>query len=75
LLAVVNVSDPEADEIAAAQIAVDSEVAERKLAHPAFHLQAALQRRDVPELEPCRLADDLALCSMARGAQRLRWTP
>ena len=53
--------DPEADEVAATQLAVDSQVEESKLAHSAFHLEADSKCPDVLGLERRLLADDLAL--------------
>ena len=53
--------DPEADEVAATQLAVDSQVEECEFAHPVFHLQTNSECPDVLELERCLLADDLAL--------------
>jgi hypothetical protein len=61
LVAVADVPDLEADEVAAAQLAVDPEVEEGKLAHSIFHLQTDSKRPDVLKLERCLLADDLAL--------------
>ena len=40
LVAVADVTNLKANEVAAAQLAVDPEVEEGKLAHPAFHLKA-----------------------------------
>jgi hypothetical protein len=61
LVAVADVSNLEADEVATAKLAVDSQVEEGELAHPTFHLQANTKRPDVLELERCLLTDDLAL--------------
>src|SRR4051794_6853145 len=58
LLAVADVPDLEADEVAAAQLAIDSQVEERELAHPAFHLEANTKCPDVLDLERCLLTDD-----------------
>ena len=51
LVAVADVPDLQADEVAAAQLAVDPEVKEGKLAHRAFHLETNLKGPDVLELE------------------------
>jgi hypothetical protein len=61
LIAMAYVPDPESDEIASAQLAVDAKVEEREFAHPAFHLEADAQRPDVLRLEGRLLSDDLAL--------------
>ena len=58
-----HVADPEGDEIASAQLAVDAEVEEREFADPTIHLQADAQRPDVFYLEGGFLPDDLALVS------------
>ena len=50
LIAVADVPDSEADQIAAAQLAVDLEIEERKLAYSAFPLQTDSKRPDVLEL-------------------------
>jgi hypothetical protein len=55
-----DVSGLEGDEIAAAKPAVDTQVEEREIPHPPFHLQADTQRPDVFHFEGCLLADDLA---------------
>jgi hypothetical protein len=60
-VAVTYVPDLERDEIAAAQLAVDAQVEQRKFSHPALHLETNAQSPDVPELEGCLLPDDLAL--------------
>ena len=56
-----DVSDLEGDEIASAKLAVDTQVEEREISHPPFHLQANTQRPDVFHFEGCLLPDDLAL--------------
>jgi len=61
LVAVADVPDLEADEVAAAKLAVDSQIEEGELAHPALHLQANTEGPDVLELERCLPTDDLAL--------------
>ena len=61
LVAVAEVPDSEADEIAAAQLAVDAKVEQGELAYTALHLQADAQCPDVLELERCLLPNDLAL--------------
>ena len=61
VVAVADVPNLEADEVAPAQLAVDSQVEEGELAHPVFHLQANMKRPDVLELERCPLTDGPAL--------------
>ena len=61
LVAMADVSDLETDEITAAELAVDSQVEECKLAHSVLHLQADSKSPDVPDLERRLLSDDLAL--------------
>ena len=61
LVAVTHVPDLERDKIAAAQLAVDSEVEQGEFAHASFHLEADAQRPDVLELEGRLLPDKLAL--------------
>ena len=61
LITVADVPDLEADEVAAAQLAVESQVEKGKLADPAFHLETNSNGPDVLELERCLLTDDLAL--------------
>jgi hypothetical protein len=61
LVAVADVPDLQADQVTAAELAVDSQVEECQLAHPVLHLEADSERPDVLELERCLLADDLAL--------------
>ena len=63
LLAMADIPDLEADQIAAASLAVDLQVEEGQLAHPAVHLRADRKRPDVFELERCFLAGDLGLVS------------
>ena len=53
--------DPEADEVAATQLAVDSQIEKRELAHPVFHLKAHPKCPDVLDFERGLLAHDLAL--------------
>jgi hypothetical protein len=61
LVAVADVPDLEADKVTTAQFAVDSQVEEGKLAHPAFHLEADSKCPDVLESEWRLLTNDLAL--------------
>ena len=61
LVPVADVSDLQADEVAAAKLAVDPQVEQRELAHPIFHLKSNSERPDVLELERSLLTDDLAL--------------
>ena len=56
-----DVPDFEADEIAAAQLAVDPEIEYGELAHPALHLETHPKGPDVLGLERCLLSDNLAL--------------
>ena len=51
LIAVTDVSDFQTDEVAAAQLAVDSQVEERKLAQPTLHLKADAKCPDIFRLE------------------------
>jgi len=69
-----HVPDPERDEVASAQLAVDAQVEEREFAHPAFHLKTDAKRPNVLRLE-CRLLPDhlalvprLAMSGIACGA-------
>jgi hypothetical protein len=57
LVAVADVPDLEANQVAAAQLAVDSQVGEGKLAKPAFHLEADAKCPDVLGLERRLLAE------------------
>jgi hypothetical protein len=57
LVAVADVPDLEAGEIAATQLAVDPKVEEGKFAHPVFHPQADSEGPDVFELERRLLTD------------------
>ena len=61
LIAVADVPDLEAHEITAAKLAIDSQIEEGELAHPAFHLQANTEGPDVLEFEWSFLTHDLAL--------------
>jgi len=61
LVAVAEVPDFEADENAAAQLAVDARVEQGELAYTALHLQADAQCPDVLDLERCLLPNELAL--------------
>jgi len=61
LVAVADVPHLQTDQVAAAELAVDSQVEECQLAHPVLHLEAHSERPDVLELERRLLADDLAL--------------
>jgi hypothetical protein len=61
LVAVAYVPDLETDEVATAQLAVDSQVEECKLSNPALHLEADSKCPDILDLERSLLADDLAL--------------
>ena len=58
---VADVADLEADQVAAAELAVDSQVEESKFADPALHLQTHSKRPNVLRLERGLLTDDLAL--------------
>ena len=62
LVAVADVPDLQADQVAAAEFAVDSKIEECQFAHPVLHLKSNLERPDVLELERRLLADG----SMAR---------
>lgn len=59
--AVADVPDLESDEVAAAKLAVDAQVEQGELAHPALHLETDAQRPDVLELERRLLPDELPL--------------
>ncbi|KGG86110.1 hypothetical protein P609_11555 [Comamonas thiooxydans] len=61
LVAVAYIPNLEGDEVASSQLAIDAQVEESKLAHPAFHLKPYAQCPDVLELERSLLPDDLAL--------------
>jgi hypothetical protein len=61
LVTVTDIPDLQAHEVAAAKLAVDSQVEECELTHPVFHLKADSERPDVLDLERCFLANDLAL--------------
>jgi hypothetical protein len=61
LVAVAHVPHPERDEVAATQLAVDAQVEQGELSHPAVHMESDAQRPDVLELEWRLLPDDLAL--------------
>jgi hypothetical protein len=61
LVAVADVPHLQADQVAAAELAVDSQVEECQLAHPVLHLEADSECPDVLKLERYLLADDLAL--------------
>ena len=61
MVPVADVADLEADQVAAAKLAVDSQVEECKLPYAVFHLQADSECPDVLELERRLLTDDLAL--------------
>src|SRR5450432_3413810 len=69
LVTVADVPHSEANEVAAAQLAVDPQIEEGELARPAFHLKAYAKCPDVLDLERRLLADDLP-CSMTRDDQR-----
>jgi hypothetical protein len=56
-----NISDLQGDEIAPAQLTVDTQVEKCELAHPVLHLEADAERPDVLQLERGLLPDDLAL--------------
>jgi len=58
---VADVPDLQADEVAAPKLAVDSQIEEGELSHPAFHLQANTEGPDFFDLERHLLTDDLAL--------------
>ena len=51
LVAVADVPDLETDKVTTAQLAVDSQVEESKLAHPALHLEADSKCPDILEFE------------------------
>ena len=57
LIAMADVADLEFHKIAAAQLAVDSEIKKCELADPVLHLQTNSERPDVLELERRLLAD------------------
>jgi len=59
--AVADVPDLESNEVAVAQLAIDAELEQGKLAHSVLHLKTDAQRPDVLELEWRLLAGDLAL--------------
>ena len=61
MVAVMHVPDLEADEVAPAELAVNSQVEESELAHPVFHLEPDSKRPEVLDLEGRLLSDDLAL--------------
>src|SRR4030095_3030958 len=61
LIAVADVPDLEANEVAATELAVDAEIEECQLTQSILHLQPDAQRPDVLELEWRLLPDDLAL--------------
>jgi hypothetical protein len=56
-----DVSDLQADEVATAKLAVDSQIEEGELSHPAFHLQTDTKGPNLLDLEWSFLPDDLAL--------------
>ena len=56
-----HVADLEGNEVAASKLAVDTQVEEDKLTHPALHLESNPERPDFFELERGFLADELAL--------------
>jgi hypothetical protein len=66
LVAAADVSDPEAGELAATQLAVDAQIEESELAHSAFHLEANSRCQDVFGLERRHLRRRSFPCSMAR---------
>ena len=55
------IPDPERDQIAIAQLAVDAQVKEREFAYPVLHLEADAQRPDVFQVEGRFWPNDLAL--------------
>jgi hypothetical protein len=61
LVAVADIPDLEADQVAAAQLAVDTQIEQGELAYPTRHLEPDAKDPDVLELERCLLPDDLAL--------------
>jgi hypothetical protein len=61
LVAMTNVPDLERDQIAPAELAVDTQVEERKFPNTPLYLEPDTQRPDVLGLERRLLADDLAL--------------
>lgn len=56
-----HVSDLQGNEIAAPELAIDTQVEERKFTHSVVHLQTHTERPDVLELERGLLPHDLAL--------------
>jgi hypothetical protein len=58
-IAVANVPDLQAHQVATAQLAVDSQVEQCELPHTALHLQPDAQSSDVLDFERSLLADDL----------------
>ena len=61
LVAMTNISDLQADKVAAPELAVDSQVEKRKLADSVFHLKAHSERLNVSKLERGLLPYDFAL--------------
>ena len=61
LVAVADVPDLQPHQVAAAELAVDSQVEKCQLPHPVLHLEANSQCPDVLELERRLLPNDLAL--------------
>jgi hypothetical protein len=66
LIAVADVADPQCDEVATPELAVDAQVEERQLAHAVLHLEPHPKCPDVLELEWSLLPDDLALAELHR---------
>src|SRR5690606_4198834 len=61
LIPMADVADLQSDQVAAAQLAVDTQVEKCELTHPVLHLEPYAERPDVLEFERRLLPDDLAL--------------
>ena len=56
-----DIGDPQGDQIAAAELAVDGQVEKREIPHPLVHLQTHADRPNLLERERGFLTDKLAL--------------
>jgi hypothetical protein len=71
LIGVHDVTHPQADQVAAAQLTVDREFEERQIPHPVVHLQANASGPHLHEPEWGFLTDELALVSGDRRGRGL----
>lgn len=60
LIATADVKEVEGHPAASAKLAVNSQMEERQLPHPVFHLQSHAERSDVSGLERCFLTNNRA---------------